>query len=275
MADWAHDLPPRGTEDLLRRSKSVEQTSASQSLIRQMRGLTEGLPGPDRAFISAIQNRVRTGQLPSLSQPSRPVGPTTRDLFDRSHWNWSERMPLLASSPEVREEVRLSSDELVHAKATSLAALRIAELAQLDPSTLALAGLMHEVGRPYLRSLAGQLPKPPRRSVLEQLTDGLHGPMGAVLLEAWGLPFEVRLAVEHHHQPIQAIPKPAQALCRTIQAADLAAHLSIGASVNPGAKARELELHLRGLGIEPDLSIVEVIRDGLEAWPSVQEILAS
>ena len=95
-----------------------------------------------------------------------------------------------------------------HAVATRHAADRIAELARLgDQDELAVAALVHDVGRLVLSEMYGQFEKlddrrmsPDARVRCERRELGIdHALVGAVLIRRWGFPRGVVAAVERHH----------------------------------------------------------------------------
>jgi putative nucleotidyltransferase with HDIG domain len=95
-----------------------------------------------------------------------------------------------------------------HAVATRHAADRIAELARLgDQDELAVAALVHDIGRLVLSEMYGQFEKlddrrmaPDARVRCERRELGIdHALVGAVLIRRWGFPPGVVTAVERHH----------------------------------------------------------------------------
>lgn len=97
-----------------------------------------------------------------------------------------------------------------HGVAARHAAERIAGLARLpQQDQIALAALLHDVGRLVLAELYGEdydlelaSLSPDERARRERRTLGMdHAVVGAVLLRRWGFPAEVASAVERHHAP--------------------------------------------------------------------------
>ncbi|MGH2952393.1 MAG: HDOD domain-containing protein [Solirubrobacterales bacterium] len=94
-----------------------------------------------------------------------------------------------------------------HAVAVRAAAERIAELARLpERDQLAVAALLHDVGRPVLAELHGDEylddrdHSPDDRVRRERRELGIdHALVGAVLLRRWSLPDPIAAAVERHH----------------------------------------------------------------------------
>ncbi len=125
-----------------------------------------------------------------------------------------------------------------HAVATRHAADRIAELARLaDRDELAVAALLHDVGRLVLAELHGTLADtgdhratPDERIRRERHELGIdHALVGAVLVRRWALAPSVAAAVERHHSP------KATGHAAAIRLADLIAHYASGDPVPPDA----------------------------------------
>ena len=126
-----------------------------------------------------------------------------------------------------------------HAVAVRSAADRVAETARIaDRDELAVAALLHDVGRFVLGDLYGQEfgmgPEPEdgpeerlRRERRELGVD--HALVGAVLIRRWGLPPSIATAVERHHAP------GAEGNAAAVQLADLIVHHAAGDRVSPGA----------------------------------------
>jgi putative nucleotidyltransferase with HDIG domain len=127
-----------------------------------------------------------------------------------------------------------------HAVATRHAADRIAELARMgDRDELALAALLHDVGRLVLAELYGDFEglddpetTPDERIRRERRELGIdHALVGAVLVRRWGLPGGVAAAIERHHSP------KAEGHAGAIRLADLIVHYAAGDPAPPEAIA--------------------------------------
>jgi putative nucleotidyltransferase with HDIG domain len=126
-----------------------------------------------------------------------------------------------------------------HAASTRSAADRIAELARIeDRDELAVAALLHDVGRLVLGDLygaefgMGPEPEegPEERLKRERRELGVdHALVGAVLVRRWGLPGRIATAVERHHAA------EADGLAAAVQLADLVVHHAAGDRVAPAA----------------------------------------
>jgi putative nucleotidyltransferase with HDIG domain len=127
-----------------------------------------------------------------------------------------------------------------HAVAVRAAAERIAELTRLGQrDQLAVAALLHDIGRPVLAELHGDEylddrdASPDDRVRRERLELGIdHALVGAVLLRRWSLPDEIAGAVERHHAP------DATGHAAAIRLADLIVHHAAGGRV-PADSMRE------------------------------------
>jgi HD-like signal output (HDOD) protein len=109
-----------------------------------------------------------------------------------------------------------------------VAAQLLAAEAGMDPDPAFLAGLVHDVGRVALFSLAGDIQRNSRGaheisySGLSQASDLLHARLGAVITDAWRVSLMISTAIAHHHEP-EAAPEDARLLASVLAAADLLA----------------------------------------------------
>jgi putative nucleotidyltransferase with HDIG domain len=124
-----------------------------------------------------------------------------------------------------------------HAVSTRHAADRIGELARLpDRDELAVAALLHDVGRHVLAQLYGEFKlddhdaTPDERVRRERRELGIdHALVGAVLVRRWGMPSSVALAIERHHSP------QSEGHAAAIRLADLVVHYASGDPAPPDA----------------------------------------
>jgi putative nucleotidyltransferase with HDIG domain len=125
-----------------------------------------------------------------------------------------------------------------HAVATRHAADRIGELARLgERDELAVAALVHDVGRLVLSEMYGQFEQlddrrmgPDARVRCERRELGIdHALVGAVLVRRWGFPRGIASAVERHHTP------KAGGHAAAIRLADLVVHHAQGDAAPPDA----------------------------------------
>jgi putative nucleotidyltransferase with HDIG domain len=124
-----------------------------------------------------------------------------------------------------------------HAASVRSAADRIADVTRItERDELAVAALVHDVGRLVLGDLYGQEfgmgPEPEdgpegrlRRERRELGVD--HTLVGAVLVRRWGLPGSIAYAVERHHS------SEAEGITAVVQLADLIVHHAAGDRVSP------------------------------------------
>ena len=125
-----------------------------------------------------------------------------------------------------------------HAIAVRQATERIAEAARLPaPDELAVAALLHDVGRlvfselygdGYLADMLGEAPD--ERVRHERREFGIdHALVGAVLVRRWGLPASISVPIERHHSP------DAEGAAAALRLADLLVHHCAGVAVAPDA----------------------------------------
>ncbi len=122
-----------------------------------------------------------------------------------------------------------------HAVAVRTAADRVGEMARIGPrDELAVAALLHDVGRLVLGELHGQefgagsegAEDPDERLWRERRELGIdHALVGAVLVRRWGLPATIATAVERHHAP------DADSLAAAVGLSDLIVHQAAGSRI--------------------------------------------
>ena len=123
-----------------------------------------------------------------------------------------------------------------HAIAVRHAVERIADVGRLpDPDELAVAALLHDVGRLVLAELHGEEhgpdasgEGPDERARRERRELGIdHALVGAVLIRRWGLPASIAAAVERHHS------SDADGAAAAVRLGDLLVHHCQGDPVAP------------------------------------------
>jgi putative nucleotidyltransferase with HDIG domain len=149
-----------------------------------------------------------------------------------------------------------------HAGAVRAAADRIAAVARVpNRDELAVAALLHDVGRLVLGDLYGQEfgvaaesdEGPEERLRRERRELGVdHALVGAVLVRRWGLPPAIASAVERHHAP------DADGIAAAVQLADLVVHHAAGDRVSPNS----LRAAAERIGLDED-----ALRDLLFEYP--------
>jgi putative nucleotidyltransferase with HDIG domain len=123
-----------------------------------------------------------------------------------------------------------------HAIAVRHAVERIADVGRLpDPDELAVAALLHDVGRLVLAELHGEEDRsdargeaPDERARRERRELGIdHAVVGAVLIRRWGLPASIAAAVDRHHAA------DADGAAAAVRLGDLLVHHCQGDPVSP------------------------------------------
>jgi putative nucleotidyltransferase with HDIG domain len=92
-----------------------------------------------------------------------------------------------------------------------------------------LGGLLHDLGKPILATVAEEraLPAGPAVTTVaeeRELFGTDHAKVGAWIARRWGLPEDLCLAMERHHDP----EAPSEPIARTVWLADLAVHAAAG-----------------------------------------------
>jgi putative nucleotidyltransferase with HDIG domain len=111
-----------------------------------------------------------------------------------------------------------------------------------------LAGLLHDLGKPILATVADERALDIAPGAIAGVDDERalfgtdHARVGAWIARRWGLPEDLCLALERHHHPLP----PAEAVAQPVWLADLAAHAG-----DPGATQRLREGAL-ACGLGPD-----------------------
>ncbi|MCC6216216.1 MAG: HDOD domain-containing protein [Polyangiaceae bacterium] len=106
------------------------------------------------------------------------------------------------------------------AAAASAYAKEIARVRRRNAESVALAGLLHDVGMPVVLRAAAAVGGPSAtRDSVEHAMHELHGEVGARLVREWKLPEGVAQAALHHHAPALASDDDAE-LAWTVHLAD-------------------------------------------------------
>ena len=126
--------------------------------------------------------------------------------------------------PGFADEVQALWEHSIYTAAT--AQLLVAESGS-DPEPAFLVGLVHDVGRIVLFSLAGEIHRRTRGAVqlhadnLQNVGDILHAGLGALVSSSWKLSPSLVRAVQFHDRP-EALPIAEIGLASVLAAADLA-----------------------------------------------------
>jgi len=155
----------------------------------------------------------------------------------------------------------------VHALATQQAADMVGRaVGWVDRDELAIASLLHDVGRLVIRSLhPGQRPyfdavtrSPEQRLREERDQLGIdHALVGGVLARRWNVPQQLAVAIERHHAD------DAEGLAGMVGLADMIAHYAQGEAVS----AERLHKAAERCGLSP-----ETLRELLYALPYPREV---
>jgi putative nucleotidyltransferase with HDIG domain len=144
-----------------------------------------------------------------------------------------------------------------HALGSSVAAQLLAAEAGMDPDPAFLAGLVHDVGRVAIFSLAADVQRRSRGaheisySGLSQVSDQLHARLGAVITDAWRVSSTISTAIAHHHEP-DAAAQEARLLASVLAAADLLAQRVLSPSDDASPSEEEWQQALGRIGIDGD-----------------------
>lgn len=112
------------------------------------------------------------------------------------------------------------------------AARALADQQRRDPDEAFMAGLIHDIGRSVLLSTVGEFERTlGRRGALDrafvqQLADGVHADLSALVAEAWNSSLSTVVGVRYHHAPEVVAPGEGRQLAELLALADdLAAFL--------------------------------------------------
>ncbi len=161
-------------------------------------------------------------------------------------------------------QIALADHSLLSAIAAQLMARRLGQ----DEVSAFYAALLHDIGRAYVQHLAYLAEPQPRPATVAQLEDGIHAAFGALLTHSMGLPAEVSIAIEHHHQPTPAIPQAVRPLAKLVLASDLMADVLTPhrATEDLAESTEELHRAFRALGLEPSLQILQELDEIYSAF---------
>jgi len=156
-----------------------------------------------------------------------------------------------------------------HSVATSICAQTLGACLNEDPDIAFLTGLLHDLGRVVLLSLAGEAERASKGRAriaaadVRRMDRLLHPALGATVGAAWRIGPPILAAIAHHHTPATAPPEHAR-MAWIAHAADLLAH-----RIQPISSRRALgetawEAALAGLGIDRALG-GELQQEAVEA----------
>jgi len=132
----------------------------------------------------------------------------------------------------------------IHSLAASLSTQAVAAELAVDPDLGFMGGLIHDVGRAVVLSLAGDVTRrsrgvaSPRPETVERVLERFHERLGARVANSWHLVPELASAIAWHHHP-EGAPTSAALLARTLAIGDtMARHLMAHGSDSVAAKMR-------------------------------------
>ncbi len=182
--------------------------------IAVMRAANNGSGPPGR--VSGVREAVEELRVERVREVAATIA--TYDVLERA-----------GASSERHERFRR------HAVAVRSATERIAEVARLgQPDELAVAALLHDVGRLVIAELYGEdyeamtgSGSPDERVRAERRELGIdHALVGAVLVRRWGIRAPIASAIERHHAP------DATGHAAAIRLADMVVHHAVGEPVS-------------------------------------------
>ncbi len=131
-----------------------------------------------------------------------------------------------------------------HSLATAHVARLVARRTSLAEEQAFLCGLLHDIGAAGILLVLGDVARgkqPPDLDVLWPAIHGAHAKSGARMIQLWGLPSEIGLAVEAHHQVL--VGRVAQPLAAAVCVAEaLTAELNMALVPAAPERARKPEL---------------------------------
>jgi putative nucleotidyltransferase with HDIG domain len=140
----------------------------------------------------------------------------------------------------------------LHSSIAGIYALNIGLLRRGDADATMLEGLLHDVGRPLVIQLFGEVEKLLGErldsELFDEVVDTLHAEVGALLVREWGLPERLEIAVSRHHHPFAPGTHRDSAL--TAHLADELAHWAVDPKSREEGRLRD-HLAIRALGIAP------------------------
>ncbi len=169
-----------------------------------------------------------------------------------------------------------------HCLCAAVAGQLLARRARLSDSATFMGGLMHDIGRIWLMSLAAELTRQTRGKrqvsppILDAVSDRFHAGFGALVAEAWGFEDDVVAALMFHHAPSlpcpgytpDMIPRDAYLLTYAISASDLLSHHLLD---DEDGFPPPLPSILQTIGLEPERELRQAI---WEAFVSFEQQLA-
>lgn len=171
----------------------------------------------------------------------------------------------------------LTQETWTHALAASVTARALAAQMGIDPDRAFLGGLVHDVGRAVILSLAGDVQRRSRGQVrpdplaLEQVMEALHPRLGAIVTDSWHLGDEIADAIAHHHDPASAEESVRPFASLLGVAGELAKQLVCAAEDSP--RGDEIAAaRIESIGISQEIA-GEIIAECREAFEELAKVL--
>jgi HD-like signal output (HDOD) protein len=164
-----------------------------------------------------------------------------------------------------------------HSLAASVTIRSLAAELGLEPDRAFLAGLVQDVGKVIVLSVAGEVQRSSRGKLrpdplaLQRVMQELHPLLSAVVTQSWHLEEEITSAIRHHHDPASA-PCEARQLAAVLAVGDELAHQVV---CDSGQEVRDGEVaaaRLEPLGLSPEQA-QEVVAEACEAFEELRKIL--
>ena len=213
--------------------------------------VVEGVESDVALTVAVLCEANRGGSVATVSSAVEELGSEDvgRVVEEVPTADFFERIPGCGVAPDALRQ---------HAVLTRQAADRLGEGIGVDHDELAVAALLHDVGKTalcmalpgYGDEQADRERTPEQRLLTERQRTGVdHAVVGGMLLRRWGLPETLAQVVARHHEP------DADGLPALVRVADMVAHYSRGDRVDPDSLHRACRL----AGVD-DPTLREVMR---------------
>jgi HD-like signal output (HDOD) protein len=164
-----------------------------------------------------------------------------------------------------------------HSLATAAAAQGILCEVAFDDHTGFITGLTHDIGRVAVLGVLASSTELPRlrRSVpgpvADRVIDAIHAELGALVLEQWGFPRRMVVAVRCHHSP-DAAEGPEKVMAAALQTADWMAHRFSDTRAGSPLGADPLDVWLEEFGITPERATA-LMTEGRARFDELMKVL--
>ncbi len=132
----------------------------------------------------------------------------------------------------------------VHSSIAAIYAQRIGQLRRTDCGSAMLCGLLHDIGKPVLVQMCLEV-EPMLGQVFDRMTieaviETLHVQVGTMLVQEWGLPRSIEVAVQKHHDYEEVVDHGDAAM--VAQLANELAHWAVEPESRRGQNLRDLKV---------------------------------